>query len=207
MLDALDACPREALNGAFWRVCRAGRDPLQAAPSQSRWCDGSFDVLYMSSERDGAIAEVHALLAAQPVFPSQVAWSVHRLTVRTERTLRLADLDALAALGVDVGRYRERDYARTQAIAEAAYFLGFDGLVAPGARWTCHTIALFAGRLAPESLAVEASEPEPVDVLSWRRRQRAAADFDRPAAALRASLAGRSHTPAEDLLREGRDER
>ncbi len=173
LLDALDACPREALNHSFWRVCRDGRDPLQAAPSRSRWCDGSFDILYASFERDGAVAEVHALLSSQPVFPSQVSWFVHRLAVRTDRTLRLADLDLLASLGIDVARYRERDYMRTQPVAEAAYFLGFDGIIAPSARWDCLNLALFCAKLAPDSLVLEASEADPIDWSSWRRSRRA----------------------------------
>jgi hypothetical protein len=32
---------------------------------------------------------------------------------------------------------------RTQEIADSAYFLGFDGLIAPGARWACLNLVLF----------------------------------------------------------------
>jgi hypothetical protein len=74
LLDAIDAFQREALDVEVWRLVRAGRDPALGSPSRSRWCNGSFDVLYTSFEQDGAIAEIHALLSLQPVFPSKDHW-------------------------------------------------------------------------------------------------------------------------------------
>ena len=144
---------------------------MQGSPSRSRWSNGTFDVLYTAFERDGAIAEIHALLALQPVFPSKDRWFVHTLQVSTASALRLADLAALGALGVDTGRYGERDYSRTQEIADAAYFLGFDGLVVPSARWKCSNLVLFTDRIAPEKIEVVGSE-EQVAWAEWRRTQR-----------------------------------
>lgn len=172
LLDAVDAFRREALDAEVWRLVRAGRDPLPGCPSRSRWCNGSFDVLYTSFERDGAIAEIHALLSLQPVFPSKDRWFANRLKVTATQTLRLADLPTLARLGVDAARYTERDYRRTQEIADAAFFLGFDGLVAPSARWTCLNLILFTDRIPPDQIQV-AEEPEvPVSWEEWRKRGR-----------------------------------
>ena len=142
------------------------------APSPSRWCDGTFDVLYTSLERDGALAEIYALLSIQPVFPSKVRFSVHKVTVSTRQTLRFADLTTLGRLGVDVSRYRERNYAKTQAIADAAYFLGFDGLIAPSARWECLNAILFTDRLPPGDIEIAKSEQQPVNWDAWRKRTR-----------------------------------
>jgi hypothetical protein len=172
LLDAIDAFRREPFAQSVWRVSRAGRDPILGAPSTSRWCDGTFDVLYTSFERDGAIAEVHAILAMQPVFPSKIQFFVHGVRVRARQTLRLADLATLAELGVDVDRYRERDYSRTQPIADAAYFLGFDGLIAPSARWKCLNAMLFTGRIPAGDIELTGSEPNPIDWNTWRKRRR-----------------------------------
>jgi hypothetical protein len=172
LLDALDACPREAFSGAVWRVVREGRDPLLGAASKSRWCDGAFDVLYTSFEREGALAEVHAFLSLQPVLPSKISWRDYELTAATEKTLVFADLTALGRIGVEAATYRERDYARTQAIADAAFFLGFDGLIAPSARWSCQNLVLFTDRLAPEKLAVTSQGAQPIDWAAWRKRNR-----------------------------------
>jgi hypothetical protein len=148
LLDAIDAFKREPFSQPVWRVAREGRDPILGAPSMSRWCNGTFDVLYTSLEREGAIAEIYTLLSMQPVSPSKIRLYVHRLTVSAQRTIRLADLATLSKLGVDVNRYRERDDSSTQPIADATYFLGFDGLIAPSARWECLNAVLFTDQIS-----------------------------------------------------------
>lgn len=169
LIDAIDAFRREPFAQVVWRVTRQGRDPLQPGRSPSRWCNGSYDVLYTSLERDGAIAEIHALFNSQPVFPSKIVPLVHRIAVRAIETLRLADLATLAALGVDTARYREREYIRTQEISDAAYFLGFDGLLAPSARWECLNFIAFTDRIPPDRLMLENGVPEPIDWQTWRK--------------------------------------
>jgi RES domain-containing protein len=170
LLDHVDAYPRRSYSGLLWRVVRDGRDPLQGSRSASRWCNGRFDVLYTSLEREGAIAEVYALLSLQPVFPSKITFQVHRLRVSVQQSLHLADLPTLARLGVDTDRYQDRDYAKTQDIADAAYFLGFDGLFVPSARWPCTNAVLFTDRIEPASLSIDETEPTHVDWRRWRRR-------------------------------------
>jgi RES domain-containing protein len=173
LLDHVDAYPRRPYAGVLWRVAREGRDPLQASKSVSRWCNGQFDVLYTSLEREGAVAEVYALLSLQPVFPSKVVFQIHRLNVSAQQSLHLTDLPTLGRLGVDVDRYQERDYARTQDIADAAYFLGCDGLFVPSERWPCTNAVLFTERIEPAALSIETTEPDAVDWPGWRRRTRA----------------------------------
>lgn len=172
LLDAVDSLEREALDVDVWRLVRAGRDPALGSPSRSRWCNGTFDVLYTSFERDGALAEIHALLSLQPVFPSKDRWFAHNLKVVATQTLRLADLRILARLGVDAARYGERNYARTQDVADAAYFLGFDGLIAPSARWSGLNFVLFTDRIPPGQIQLGKVEDVPVSWEDWRNRTR-----------------------------------
>jgi RES domain-containing protein len=169
LLDALDALERTPFQGTAWRAAREGRDPAQGHPSAGRWDPGTFDVLYTDLEPEGAMAEIHFHLSRQPVFPSKIRYHLHELAIRTRRTLRLADMRALAALGVDHSRYREILYARTQEIGDAAHFLGFDGILAPSARWPCLNLTLFTDRSAPEDLSIIGSQP--VDVAAWRQRR------------------------------------
>ena len=118
------------------------------------------------------MAEIHALLSLQPVFPSKMRWFAHRLKVACAGTLRLADLPMLARLGVDTDRYTDRNYARTQPIADAAYFLGFDGLLAPNARWACANLVLFTDKIAPERIQAIDREDHPIAWDEWRKRTR-----------------------------------
>jgi hypothetical protein len=71
-------------------------------------------------------------------------------------------------LDVDPARYRDILYAPTRAIGDAAYFLGYDGIIAPNARWSCNNLILFTNQIAPENLQlVESSR---VTWTEWRNR-------------------------------------
>jgi hypothetical protein len=173
LLDNLDAQQRRPFVGEVWRVCREGRDPTSGFASHTRWCDGTFDVLYTALERDGAVAEIYAHLCRQPVFPSRVRWFAHRLRVSVDAALELRERAALAPLGVDVARYEDFDYATTQPVAEAAHFLGFDALLAPSARWQGLNLVIFTDRLGPDRIEVLESEAKPIDFAAWRRARKA----------------------------------
>ena len=168
LLDALDSFHKVSYTGETWRVVRAGRDPLQGSASGGRWDPTLFDVLYTSLVPDGAVAEVHFHLSRQPVFPSKIKFGLHRIKVRTAKTLRLRNLDAMIPLGVETDRYREILYAPTQAIGDAAHFLGFDSIIAPNARWSCNNLILFTEQIAPATLQIlESSE---VNWTDWRKK-------------------------------------
>ena len=166
LLDALDALQRVPFEGTVWRAVREGRDPIQGHPSAGRWDPGYFDVLYTALEPDGALAEIHFHLSRQPVLPSRLRYGLHEIAVRLEKALTFADMAALAKLGVEPARYQEVLYSRTQEIGDAADFLGFDGIIAPNARWPCLNVILFTDRLAPGDLGAVSSNP--VDLVAWR---------------------------------------
>ena len=143
---------------------------LQGYPAGARWDPGSFDVLYTSLAREGALEEIHFHLSRQPVFPSKGRSVLHRIAVRTRNTLNLADLAAVAELGVSIASYAELAYQRTQEIGDAAAFLGFDGILAPSARWDCLNLIIFSDCVGPDDLRVLDSEP--VDWSAWRALRR-----------------------------------
>jgi hypothetical protein len=74
----------------------------------------------------------------------------------------------LEALGVEMSRYGERDYARTQEVGGVAASLGVDGLIAPSARWPRDNLMIFTNNHhAGERLEVVGSEE--VEWLAWAR--------------------------------------
>jgi hypothetical protein len=147
-------------------IVREGIEVLQGYPAAARCDPGTFDVLYTSMEREGALQEIHFHLSQQPVFPSRLRSSLHRIAVRTQRTLKLADLGAIQGLGVSPETYASLSYERTQDIGDAAAFLGFDGIIAPSARHSCHNLIIFCDRFTPADLTVV--ETEAVDWDIWR---------------------------------------
>jgi RES domain-containing protein len=170
ILDALEALTPESFAGEVWRVARVGRDALAGSLAAGRWSLPDTDVLYTSLTRDGALAEIGHRLSLEPIWPSKIRHQVHRIAVRTARTLRFADVAALAPLGVDAARYPGFDYQATQAIAAAAHFLEYDGLLVPSARAPCTNLVVFMDRLA-SGTGLEVAVSEPVDWQAWRSRR------------------------------------
>jgi RES domain-containing protein len=170
VLDWLDAFRREDFSGIAWRVGREGRDPTQGHPSNGRWDPGTFDVLYTSLARDGALSEIFFHLSRQPVFPSKIKSLIHRLTINVTGLLRLDTLEDVARGGVDISRYGGTDYVGLREIGDAAYFLGFNGMIVPSARASCLNLVLFTERVAVEAVVVDATDP--VDWNEWRLSRR-----------------------------------
>ena len=168
LLDTLDKLERVEVQDTLWRVVHFDRDPLLCAPSGGRWDLGQFDVLYTSFDANGAVAEMHFHLSRQPVFPSTIQFTLNQIEVTTRNSLKFADLRQLEPLGVDPDKYSKLLYARTQAIGDAAAFLGFDGIIAPSARWDYLNLAIFCDNLNPADLVLK--DTRSVNWEEWRKR-------------------------------------
>jgi RES domain-containing protein len=172
LLDALEAIGAEPFSGEVWRVVRQGRDALRGSVAGGRWSPpGEFEVLYTSLNRAGALAEIGYRLSLEPIWPSRIRHDLHRIGARTTRSLRFARVAELAPLGVDASRYESFDYSATQAIAAAARFLEFDGLIVPSARYNCANLVLFLDRTADGNL-LDLLGTEEVDWEAWRKERR-----------------------------------
>ena len=169
ILDALEAIDPEPFVGEVWRVTRTGREALRGSTANGRWSPSGaeFEVLYTSLERAGALAEIGYRLSLEPVWPSRLEHEVHLIEVETERTLRFANLESLAPLGVEIARYHTFEYQATQAIAAAAYFLEFDSLIVPSARFHCPNLVIFTERAT--GLVLKNSQA--VDWDTWRAQR------------------------------------
>jgi hypothetical protein len=174
LLDALEAIAPTRFHGEVWRIVRKGRDASRGSSAAGRWSpSGEFEVLYTSLQRTGALAEIGYRMSLEPVWPSLLEHTIHAISATTQRTLKFANVAQLMPLGVDPARYQTLDYAATQAIAAAAHFLEYDGVLAPSARAPCLNLVVFLDRLSPDRrLAVTASEP--VDWEAWRADRRRA---------------------------------
>jgi hypothetical protein len=172
ILDALEKLRPEPYDSDVWRVARKGRDPLSGSSANGRWgAPGELEVLYASEARDGALAEVGFRLSLEPVWPSRIQHQIHVLAVKTERLLRLVNIRELEKLGVDIARYESFDYSATQAIAAAAHFLEFDGLLVPSARFGCSNLAVFTDRVT-QGGQLQVVSSEGVDWGEWRKKGR-----------------------------------
>jgi hypothetical protein len=172
LVDRLSQFPTERFEGEVFRATGVSVDPAAASINGGRWApppdgDPGIAVLYTSFERDGAIAELAAFLAGLNPVPRMRPIKVTLLGVSTVRTVQLSR-DILLQLGVDMARYGERDYNRTQRIGAAFAFLGIDGLITPSARWACDNLTVFAEN-HPLTERLDVLRHEEVDWVAWAR--------------------------------------
>ena len=173
LLDAIESIAPAVFSGPVWRVVREGRDPTRCSASGGRWDDGTFDVLYTSAERLGALTEMRFhLMRGQPVIPSLVKYKLYELELHLERALKLLDLAALARVGLDTARFgqlsyneKHNEYPRSQDIGEVAHFLDIDGLVVPSARHDCLNVVAFCDRVRPEAIGIK----QDCGLIDWRK--------------------------------------
>lgn len=178
LLDAIETETPTDLRAQLWRVVTDGRDPLSAGRAGGRWDDGSFDVLYTSSKRDGALAEAwfHAV-RGQPIPPSKPVKRIHRLEVELTRVLDLSGEGRLAALGVDMQQYgqlsyvqRGGEYPTTQQIGEVAFFYEYEAIIVPNARWPTSNVVILTEYTGAAQVTADAGEV--IDLAEWRSHNR-----------------------------------
>lgn len=180
LLDAIEAETPVQFRGVVWRVVTDGFDVLRPGRAGGRWDDGTFDVLYTSSERDGALAEAWFHLSrGQPVIPSKISKRVHRLKADLGKVLDLSQPGKLAALGMNMANYgrlsyaqRVQEYPAPQQIAEVAFFYEYEAIIVPNARWPASNVVVFTENARPDQ--VKALDSEPVDLAAWSETARMA---------------------------------
>lgn len=162
LLDTIAALPSGSLDRSVFRATGLTADPTIFAHSGGRWApadedEGGFPILYTSLDKDGAVAEVASYLSLLSPVPRK-SLKVSEIGVTTQKSLTLA-YDQLGSLGINTAEYRARSYKKTQAVGAAINFLGYDGLIAPSARWNCENLMIFeANHLLESRLEVLSSE-------------------------------------------------
>ena len=173
LVDAIEGEVPKSLKATVWRVVTDGFDVLRPAKSGGRWDDGSFDVLYTSSERDGALAEswFHAN-KGQPIIPSRVSKRIYQIEAELGRVLDLTGAGKLQSMGVNEASYgrlsylkRTDEYPTLQQIAEAAHFFEYEAIIVPNARWPTSNVVVFTEFAKRSQLTLLGDEA--VDLSQW----------------------------------------
>lgn len=167
LVDQLSKLKSEAFSGHVFRATGVSIDPTAPSISGGRWAmppnsSPGTPILYTSLIREGAIAELCSFLIDLTPLPTKPI-KVSKLRVTASHVVSLSFAE-LAKLGLIKEQYGQRDYRRTQEIGAALSFLGFDGLIAPSARWPCENLMLFcANHAMTETLEVASHE-----VIDWK---------------------------------------
>jgi RES domain-containing protein len=142
ILKALADLEPIAYSGTVWRHAFAGNPPDKANGRGARWNPPGIDALYVSLEREGALAEAEHQIAMQPVRP-RAKRTLYRLQLELANVLDLRDRGLLGRLGIDAEMLAATDFTACQRVGGAAAFLGHDGIVVPSARHTGGNLVVF----------------------------------------------------------------
>lgn len=112
----------------------------------------SFAVLYLGLEIRTVVAEFHRLASRQGVaVASFLPRVLYRYEVELNNLLDLRDSEVREAVGITLNEMASDDLTACQALGEAAFSAGREGLLAPSATGSGEVLAVFLGRLSSES--------------------------------------------------------
>ena len=165
LLEVVDTLPRTRWTGTVYRYTSARRDPMSGAGARlfgGRWNpQGIFAALYFAFPAEACMAEVERAAASQGLTAEtllRAARRLHTMEIRNASVLDLTDPATMNAVGLALEDVRSDDWEACQAVGHAAWFLHFDGVLAPSASGIGYVLALFESRIHGGVLTLTSSE-------------------------------------------------
>lgn len=165
LVDAVDRLEPIAYTGEVFRHVASGRHPLSGAGARSvggRWNPPqSFATLYLAESNATVEAEFRRMAERQDLALEQfLPRRIYRIDVELQAVVDITQPASLAPALAKLDLSSE-DLGATQAVGEAAQYLGREAILAPSATGTGLVLAVFIDRLLPESRV------EAVDFEEW----------------------------------------
>lgn len=156
LVAAVDALDPVALTGEAFRHVAANYNPLSGAGARAqggRWNPpGSFATLYLALERETVVGEFHRMVSRAGLKPEDfLPRRFYRYEIELRALLDVRPLDARSALGLRDADLKSDDPSASQAIGDAAHYLGREGIIAPSAAGAGTVVAVFFDRLQADS--------------------------------------------------------
>lgn len=150
LLEALAQLKPSTWSGRVWRHMFADNPPDKANGRGARWNPPRTDAIYVSLERETALAEAEHQIASQPIRP-RAKRTMYQLDLDLSNVLDLTDATLLAGLGVDREALSREDFTECQRVGGAAAFLGHDGIVVPSGRHRGFNLIVFVANQKPDA--------------------------------------------------------
>ena len=135
--EAVAEPPRIRVQGTWWRITRAGTDPLfwSSEPADGRWQRGSVvRALYLGESVETCWAEWYRHTSEAGVPPQQrLPTAIWRVDVAVDDVADLTAPRILAGEGIARLSPSRRQWPKTQPIGEALWRDGARGVLAPSA--------------------------------------------------------------------------
>lgn len=161
LLKALAELKPSVWSGRVWRHTFAGNPPDKANGRGARWNPPGIDALYLSLERDTALAEAEHQIAVQPIRP-RAKRTLYQLDLELSNVLDLTDQVLLEGLGVSGAALSRLDFTACQRVGGAAAFLGHDGIFIPSGRHHGINLVVFISN-QPSDAQLRVRESEVID--------------------------------------------
>jgi len=150
LLDALEQAPSGPLEITAWRHTFGSHPPDQENTRGARWNPSSVSAIYLSHERNGAIAEGNHSIAVQPLRPQSRRF-VYAVEVSLANVLDLSDPRDLARTGLSDGDLAADDHTACQEVGSAVDWLEHDGLLVPSARSDALSLVIYPAHRLPDA--------------------------------------------------------
>jgi RES domain-containing protein len=133
LISILDDLERTEVRATVWRHMFNDYLPDRANVGGARWNSPGTAAIYVSMQRETAIAEGDHAVKIQPakMFARRV---LYELSVEVNNVLDLSSSDLLMQLGVPKEVLAGPDFQACQAVADSAISVGASGLIVPSAR-------------------------------------------------------------------------
>jgi RES domain-containing protein len=161
VLEALASHAPKTWSGMVCHHTFADNPPDIPNGRGARWNPPGVSALYMSLDRDTALAEADHHIAVQPLRP-RAKRTLHTLDVKLGSVLDLTDLEFLASLGVSRESLEGDDHSACRSVGGAAAYLGHDGILVPSARHSGVNLVIFTDNLEPDGV-VRVRDAELID--------------------------------------------
>lgn len=156
LVDAIDHLDPGSYAGTAYRHIAANWHPLSGAGARSlggRWNPPeSFATLYLALSEEAAVEEFRRMARRSGLTPGDfVPRRLYRLHLELQAVVDLTRDEPLPGSLAEVD-FRSPDLRASQAVGEAAQYLGREAIRAPSAAGVGEILAVFIDRLQPDSV-------------------------------------------------------
>lgn len=163
-------------SGTAFRHTTPRRDPLSGAGARlngGRWNPKDlFAALYLATPEAACMGELSRIAQSQGVSEAvllEVPRVLHRIEVAGAKVLDLQSEAQRSDVGLAESDISDSDWTICQQVGPAAWFLGFQGVIAPSATGRGKVLTLFEGRIDPGQVQIAASDTLTFELFSELR--------------------------------------
>jgi RES domain-containing protein len=151
VLDVLQAVEPAPWEGTAFRHMFAGHPPDKENTRGARWNPPDTAAVYLSTERDGAVAEAEYHLSLQTPRP-RARRTVYEVRITLDSVLDLTDDAVLSDLGIGPKELDDPGMQACMEVGGAAAWLEHDGILVPSARSAAVNLVIYPANTQPAAV-------------------------------------------------------